>query len=512
MAKLLTVLKSIAAANVLVAASACAGLPLVSDAAAQVQARQIPGPSIGLFNNPYYACVKNYYVSLTGSDSNSGATPAGAWLTLQHANNVGRTAGDCVNVEPGTYAHGVKINTGGKLASKTGYVVWRCVKMDACIVTDVAAGNQQGAFSLDQSALPLLKGAFVIIDGFTLRASTETIWGQGIELSDGQTPEEIVTDHHVWIINSVISGYGQSGIQMNSGEYFFVIHNTIYNNSRVGCSAQGSGISMTALKAFPNYVRTPDDSFNKMAGTIGSINNEVSWNVLYNNAITGCGTAGNPYDTDGNNIIIDTLNNGGGTNVKYPGYVLVAFNVTYNSGTRGIHVFQSENVIVANNSCYNNNLDPYNQGTYRPCIGDNLSYNNLFFNNISYGITGPGSLQWNGAYAGGVLAGAPILDTFTNNISYCVGTQPYGGCNPMFNGDVFSCTTNRCNTNPNWVNAGSQSTGTETTQPVGANFALKRGSPAVGTGMLASYLPPQSIDMGACSSAYLICPAVSSQP
>jgi hypothetical protein len=99
--------------------------------------------------------VKNDDVSLPGSDSNSGATPAGAWLTLQHANNVGRTAGDCVNVEPGTYAHGVKINTGGKLASKTGYVVWRCVKMDACIVTDVAAGNQQGAFSLDQSALPL---------------------------------------------------------------------------------------------------------------------------------------------------------------------------------------------------------------------------------------------------------------------------------------------------------------------------------------------------------------------
>jgi parallel beta-helix repeat protein len=216
------------------------------------------------------------------------------------------------------------------------------------------------------------------------------------------------------------------------------------------------------------------------------------------------------------------LNNNGSTNVVYPGQVLVAFNITYNNGGRGIHLTQSENATIANNSCYNNALDPYNNGTYRPCIGDLNGYNITYFNNLAWGIAAnpQGSAQcsdskgeqscemYNNAYTGGLLPGSKQLDSFTNNISYCStmpGSQGYG-CNAMFNGDSFSCTSNQCNTNPLWVNVGTESTGTETAKPESTNFALQPGSPARGTGLTAPYLPSQSVDMGACSSAVKFCP------
>jgi hypothetical protein len=350
-----------------------------------------------------------------------------------------------------------------------------------------------------------MTGSYVIIDGFRLTASRATTYGQGIDLWDGNDSIRTAANsvHHVWILNSIISGYGQSGIQMNDGEYFYALHNIVYANSRVGCSAQGSGISFAALKAFSGYTRTPDDSDNPMVGAIGGFNNAIEFNILYNNAITGCGNAGNPYDTDGNNIILDTFNNAGGTGVTYPGYTLVAFNVTYAGGGAGIHVFRSENVTVANNSCYNNMLDPYNSGSYRPCIGLNNSYNVAMFNNIGSAIAASGTLKYNDAFVGGHIGGA-APDSFTNNISYCTGSPGYG-CTPMYNGDVFSCSSNMCNVNPGWVAVGQSFTGSETSVPAGANFALTATSPAIGKGLTAPYLPAQSVDIGACSSTLARC-------
>ena len=467
------------------------------------EAAERPGPSRALYNTPYYACLKNYYVATNGSDSNNGTSASTPWATLQHANDSNLSAGDCVNVAPGTYASGVLLTSGGNLASRTGYVVYRCSQLDACTVTAVYSNNQNGSFvwKTNNNNQPMT-GNYIIIDGFTMTAAQETTYGQGVDLWDGNdsSPSATFSVHHVWILNSIISGYGQSGIQMNDGEYFFVVHNTIFNNSRVGCGAQGSGISFAVLKALNGYVRTQDDSKNHILGAIGTFNNAMEYNILYNNAITGCNS-----DSDGNNIIADTFNNAGSTNVTYPGNTLIAFNVSFNAGGRGIHIFNSENITVANNTCYNSSLDPNDNGTYRPCIGDLNSYNVNFINNIAYGIPGSGINAYDAAFTGGYLpGGGHALDTFSNNLSYCK-TTPQGGCNQMFNGDSFSCTSNQCNTDPQWLSVGTQTVGTETTPPISANFALKLGSPAIGKGLLEPYLPSQSIDVGACSSAFTKC-------
>ncbi len=82
----------------------------------------------------------------------------------------------------------------------------------------------------------------------------------------------------------------------------------------------------------------------------------------------------------------------------------------------------------------------------------------------------------------------------------------------MWNGDVFSCTTNLCSVNPMWMSVGNASTGTEIAQPLSANFALQPGSPAIGKGLRVSYLPPQSADIGACASTAKNCPALRNEP
>src|ERR1700677_2204954 len=43
---------------------------------------QKPGPSVQLFDNPYYQCLRNFYVATGGKDSNDGTTPATAWATI----------------------------------------------------------------------------------------------------------------------------------------------------------------------------------------------------------------------------------------------------------------------------------------------------------------------------------------------------------------------------------------------------------------------------------------------
>jgi len=347
----------------------------------------VPGPSADLFNNPYYSCVRNYYVATTGNDANDGSAPH-PWLTIQHADGAGggRTAGDCVNVAPGTYAAGVQPTHGGNLASATGYVVYRCQTLDGCKIT-ATGGFADPAFTFNTAG----SGPnYFIIDGFELAARSEQVYGVGVMAADINNPGSatVLTMHHLWVQNCIIHGYGQAGINPGGTDYQYYIHNTIYDNARVTCDAQGSGIGIVVPKAFP-VAPTNDDKTNPnpRIGTFVSgsdfFHNVIEWNVVYNNALTSCGTVGNPYDTDGNNIILDTFNTWNGNSVTYPHPSLVALNVVYNAGGGGVHIFSSNYVTVANNTCYNNYLDPANQGSVRGCIDSTQSFGDTYINNIA---------------------------------------------------------------------------------------------------------------------------------
>jgi hypothetical protein len=470
----------------------------------------VPGPSAALFSAPFYSCVNNFYVATTGSDSNAG-TQTSPWRTIQHANDAGRAAGDCVNVEPGTYTSGVNVTHGGNAATPSGYVVYRCTQLDACKITDMNKG-----FSVISSGG--VGPNYLMFDGFELAALSETAYGLGIAAEDGQNPENTLSVHHIWATNNIIHGYGQGGIGMNDGEYFYVIHNATYNNANVTCDAQGSGIGFVVLKAFSGYSRTAMDN------SFGSFSNIIEFNISYNNILTSCGSASNPYDTDGNGIILDTFDGSGTTFGPYAGGgTLVASNVSYQNGAKGIEVFRnsSATVVVANNTVYDNNLDPYNSGTARGEIDLNGTINTMVVNNIiypvpassasdprchgvSYSGDAPAScpLQANAAILSGSYTGAGGTDisvtnsgnVFSHNVTY--GGTPLYGWGPMGNAvlspDTMNCaggaSPNQCNVNPLLNSATS------------FDFTLESASPAIGYALPESYLPASIKDAGAYQS------------
>jgi serralysin len=466
---------------------------------------QVPGPSAALFASPYYKCVTNYYVSTSGSDSNDGQTKP--WQTLQQADSAKVSAGSCINVAPGTY-DGVLLHNGGNAATATGYVVYRCQTLDACIIKGDGGVNGSSAFDFVQTTNGTPPN-FIQIDGFEM-VGQGTFYPIGVNVYNGDGSRKVAS-HHVWVLNSIVHGFGQSGLQLNNSEYLYAIHNTLYGNSNTVCDAQGSGISYWAPNAVAGYNPTADDRTNpnSLLGPTwvnGStfFHNVIEWNVTYNNALTQCNTANSPGDTDGNGIIMDSfLNN------NYPNETLVAFNVTYNNGGGGIHVFYSGNVTVANNSCFNNYLDPANNATWRGCIDDADGFSNTYLNNIALAIPAitttcnisPPFTRFNSAVLASPQGGS---STWTNNITDMIGV----GCNGEIdnNGDSYSATTNKESTVPRWVDVGTSAVGIESTPPVGANFALEPGSPAIGYGLTQPYLAPQSVDAGACSSSLTTCP------
>ena len=494
-----------------------------------------PGPSVQLFNNPYYTCATNYYVAATGNDSNNGTSPSTPWLTLQRANNSlptgGKAAGSCVNVAPGTYAQGVSITAGGNLASSTGYVVYRCTTMDACLITDPNSAFAAGYN--ESSAWP----NYLIFDGFTLSASSVVGYANGIVCSNHNSGITAAGCHHWMILNNIINGYGQGGVGLNDSEFFYTSHNAIYNNAHQCNGIYGSGIGYVSLKVVSGYTKTADDTNSNNVASLNLLgvqgasfpfNNVVAWNVVYNNW-QGCGPPPSSGYTDGNGIIMNSFGTQNGNPVSYLNQTLVAFNVTYNNGGGGVHIFASENVTVANNSCYNNNIDPNGVGSGGPCIDTNQSYSNTIINNVAVAIpAAPGTggctamtvpfQRFNSAILGGPPSGQPA-DQFGNNITQLQGghnscwgilssADPPTGENPMFNADVgqYSCSSNKCATDPLWVSAGNSSTGNENTQPSGANFAPQAGSPAIGYGLTKTYLPAQSTDAGACYHTLASCP------
>jgi hypothetical protein len=92
------------------------------------------------------------------------------------------------------------------------------------------------------------------------------------------------------------------------------------------------------------------------------------------------------------------------------------------------------------------------------------------------GAVGGFSADSNNSYSNNVLYGGRGVQLFSNDVSY------------------FSCTNNKCNTNPQLVS------------PLVANVALLSTSPAIAYGVSEPYLPPAPLDAGACPKALAACP------
>jgi parallel beta-helix repeat protein len=302
--------------------------------------------------SPFYSCVRNFYVSPTGADTNDGSLSA-PWQTLGWASSgsTGVVAGDCVNFEDGIYniTEEAIIAAGGDLNTPTGYVTYRALnfrKAKFLVTAPLGSTNED----IIHNSVP-----YVIFDGFEIDGGNEDISDPNSALTLGNCVS-FVSTHHAMVLNSITHDCGASGISGIFGEWYTVDNNVVFNNSFFNTN-QTSGISIFEPN-LTTYTATSADT-----NAIYTIN--IKNNTVYNNLekfVPGS-------HTDGNGIIMDDFDNSQDLNpnidqfIIYQNNTLIQNNTVYGNGGKGIHLFSSQNVTVDSNDVYGNNFDLANPTT-----------------------------------------------------------------------------------------------------------------------------------------------------
>jgi serralysin len=262
--------------------------------------------------------MTTYYVSTTGTDNGSG-TQTTPWATINHALASNLKPGDVVVVEPGTYNEAVSINKGGSAAGN--------ITLESAVPGGALIRPPAGSFNA-----VTINANYVTIDGFDVKGGSGAgIAGTGVA--------------HVSVLSNIAHDSGQSGISFVHSDFETIEGNTTYNNASSGYY---SGISV-----WENQNVTGDT-------TTTGYRTIIANNTSYNN-VTKAGS-----HSDGNGIIVDDFQST--QNSSLPAYnypTLVQGNLVYGNGGKGIQVYDSDNVTVANNTAYHNNVDTANTGTWR---------------------------------------------------------------------------------------------------------------------------------------------------
>ncbi len=363
-------------------------------------------------NFSQYFFAVNYYVSPSGNDDNDGLTTATAFETIEKSTYV-VAPGDTVFIRNGIYT---KTSPESLIAYLTisgtagNPITFKNYPNENPILQ--MNGTNWAGFSINGCD-------YITIEGFTIIGNNDNItlaYAQSEQLNIGNPAtsgsgiaintefnNEINKPHHIIVRNCKISKCGGGGIYSYNADYVTIENNTIWE---CGWYAPygNSGISM--------YQNWNSDTNN------ADFKNFITGNTCYRNEnfipfyVVGS-------ITDGNGIIIDdgrnTQNNS--TLGVYLGKTYVANNLVFDNGARGIHIFESDNVLVINNTCYKNCKSPTTrEGELTAFYASNVNFVN---NIVAPGIEVPPISQFE---ANNIIA---LNNLFTSNESLAnpVGTN-----------------------------------------------------------------------------------------
>jgi uncharacterized protein (TIGR03437 family) len=291
-----------------------------------------------------------YYVSGTGSDSNSGLSESAPFLTIQAAANL-TLPGDVVYVMNGVYT---------TCAGCTVLDITRTGMADAWIAYRAYPGHQPQIYAgAAWNAVEIHGGAsYIEISGLQVQGNLLNVTlaqctaqalestpdpacnGNGIDIDGRQDGTN--KPHHILIAGNQIYDCPGGGIGVEEADYVTIQDNFVHENawySRYG----NSGISV--FESW-NYDLGPAPH------TIVQRNR-----VFDNRSLVPYGDTGKP--TDGDGIIIDTSRNNqpGSDDIgAYLGGFLVQNNLSVNNGGGGLLAYQSDNIAFVNNTVYGNGL------------------------------------------------------------------------------------------------------------------------------------------------------------
>lgn len=377
------------------------------------------------------AGLRSFYVATDGSDANPG-TQAAPWRTITRAVEAALLPGDEIVVMPGTYTERFWMNKGGNADTAIGYVTLRSELPGQALLRPPS-----GTYSTLN-----VRANYVVIDGFDI------VGGDGHAI-------DVEHRHHVKLLNNICHDSGGSGIGIAWSEWLAVEGNRCFRNAATNgyqCSGisiyQGRNISGDAISTgFRTIIRN---------------------NVSYQNVIRFTGN----NHTDGNGIIIDDFQStqtSGFPNYTFP--TLVENNLCFSNGGKAIQITWSDYVTIRNNTCWRNNVDNQNPGTWRGELSNAQSSNNKWINNI--GVADPSINSNNTAIDNTSYGGYRNAETIWHNNLTFNGTP--GQASLRLDGGNLAPSAangNLLGVNPLFVNASTS----------GGDFRLQTGSPAIGAG------------------------------
>ena len=286
----------------------------------------------------------------------------------------------------------------------------------------------------------------IVFDGLTLDGAN--LIGSGIALIQG--------GHHLTIRDCVISNTGETGIALNAVDYVTVEHNMIHHTGyNQGWS---SGISLWYGGPNPTY-----------GGSTAWYDTYAGFhNVIVDNIVSGAYDNSSNH-TDGNGIIVD------GSGSIPP--VLIANNLVYENGGRGIEVYDNDgSAWVVNNTAYADGLDLKVSGGRAPDYGAYQASDVHFINNLAYGRQN--GQRYTSAYT---------YNNTSSNISWA-GDMGYNGSAQGVSSSVISSPTQYRYGAPMFASLppiSSDSSPWALAPPprsIGNAFTLRSNSPAIGGG------------------------------
>ena len=351
----------------------------------------------------------NFYVSKSGSDSNSGSFTA-PWLTIQHAAN-SVSAGATVYVEAGVYNESVNFPAPGTASNHITFANYP----GQTAVIDGAGLSVSGT----QGLINIVNQSYITVSGFEIRNYTTSsanptpagIWitgsGSGVQLLNNvvhniTTKSEkngnafgiaVYGTSSTPITNITISGNQVYSLKTGNSESlnvdgnvtnFSITNNVVHDNDNIGIDAIGFEGVGPAGSDQPKY-------------------GVISDNTVYNITSYGNPAYGNQYAADGlycdgcaytvferNTIHNCDLNMEAASEHKghNSSYVTIRNNLFYDANAVGVSiggyasgVGGSDHIVIVNNSLYNNNVK--NQGAEFQ-IQYHSGPTNIFENNIVY--------------------------------------------------------------------------------------------------------------------------------
>jgi hypothetical protein len=389
--------------------------------------------SVCFFTLP--AMGATYYLSTTGSDLNSGTTASQAWLTPHHNLN----CGDVVQAAAGSY-NGWNFWEGEwGTVTGTGHCVaeLHCTTFDTCIV-DTSQNGLTGAFWVDQSHW--------MVDGWEVRGSVadSDIVACFVATPNTATPANI---QDIIFANDIANGCQNGGFNAHnlagsttiSYDYVNFVGDIAFN------AAQTSNECDSGISVFEPIVA--DYNIGTHIYIAGSFS--------YGNVDPPTGCAGT-MPTDGEGIIIDTLDYSQDGGTPYIAQVAVENNIVVNNGGRGLEVTnnsagsQNAYVFFISNTSWGNERDQ-NQAF---CIGNgelnvNLAKNVQAFNGMYATSTADGC-------SGYAIYGASVASGDASDLIEYSSIFGLDGNNTFVSGGTFNFanqTGSAIGTNPGFANA-----------------------------------------------------------